>query len=108
MTVNGDLESDIDRLYALPLEQFVSERNTLARTLKQAGDTDAAADVAALRKPSLVAWAVNQLAHTRRRDVDLLLDAGKRLVDAQQTSISKGGRDDLDTAQASFRRAVSG
>ena len=103
-----DLAAGIDRLYALPLEEFVAARNELARALKKDGEADAAAEIAALKKPTLVAWAVNQLAHTRRREVDLLLDAGKRLVDAQQASIAKGNRTELDTAQTSLRNAVRG
>jgi hypothetical protein len=103
-----DLAAGIDLLYALPLEEFIAARNELARDLKKDGEADAAAEVAALKKPTLVAWAVNQLAHTRRREVDLLLDAGKRLVDAQQASIAKGNRTELDTAQTSLRNAVRG
>jgi len=103
-----DLAAGIDRLYALPLEEFIAARNELARDLRKDGEADAAAEVAALKKPTLVAWAVNQLAHTRRREVDLLLDAGKRLVDAQQASIAKGNRTELDTAQTSLRNAVRG
>lgn len=103
-----DLAAGIDLLYALPLEEFIAARNELARDLKKDGEADAAAEVAALKKPTLVAWAVNQLAHTRRREVDLLLDAGKRLVDAQQATIAKGNRTELDTAQTSLRNAVRG
>ena len=101
-----DLDSAGDGLYALPLEEFVSSRNELAKRLRREGDRDAAAEVAALRKPTLVAWAVDQLAHTRRREVDLLLDAGKRLVDAQQASLSKGSRAELDAAQAALRKSI--
>ena len=102
-----DLDRAGDGLYALPLEEFVSARNELAKRLRKDGDTEAAAEVASLRKPTLVAWAVDQLAHTRRREVDLLLDAGKRLVAAQQASISKGGRSELDAAQGSLRKSVA-
>src|SRR4029450_6337663 len=56
-------ESSVDRLYQLPLSDFVSARNALA---KEPG-ADAAA-IRALQKPSLPAWAVNQL-YWRRRDV---------------------------------------
>jgi hypothetical protein len=100
----GDLTRD--GLYALPLDEFVSARNELAKTLKKEGDAEGASKVAALRKPTLVAWAVDQLAHRHRREVDLLLDAGKRLIDAQQASIGKGSRSELDAAQASLRKSV--
>jgi len=101
-----DLDSAGDGLYALPLEEFVGARNELAKQLRKEGDKEGAAEVAALRKPTLVAWAVNQLAHTRRREVDLLLDAGKRLVDAQQASLSKGSRTELDAARAAQRQSI--
>jgi hypothetical protein len=50
------LESEIDRLYQLPLAEFTPARNALA---KQAGSE--AAQVRALTKPPIAAWAVNQL-----------------------------------------------
>jgi hypothetical protein len=106
--VNFDQDNDIDHLYVAPRDQFVHERDALARALRTAGDRATAAEVAALRKPTLVAWTVNQLAHTNRRDIDLLLDAGQRIIDAQQASISSGGRAELDAALATLRKAVSG
>ena len=105
--MNVDLYNDIDRLYVAPRDRFVHERDALVRALRKAGDQETAAQVAALRKPTLVAWTINQLAATRRREVDLLLDAGQRIIDAQQASISSGARAELDAAQASLRRAVS-
>ena len=56
-------DSPLDRLYQLPLSEFVSARNALA---KESG-TDSA-EIRSLPKPSLPAWAVNQL-YWRRRDV---------------------------------------
>jgi hypothetical protein len=50
------LDAEIDRLYQLPLDEFTAARNALARA---AGD--GAADVRALVKPPIAAWAVNQL-----------------------------------------------
>jgi chromosome segregation ATPase len=105
--VSARLEDEIDRLYAAPLDEFVSERKALSRKLKQAGAADAASEVAGLRKPTVAAWTVNQLARTHRRDVDLLLDAGKRIVDAQQASISEGGRAGIDAARMTLRKAVT-
>jgi hypothetical protein len=51
------LESEIDRLYQLPLSEFTAARNALA---KRAGGSDAAR-IRALAKPPITAWAVNQL-----------------------------------------------
>lgn len=50
------LESEIDRLYQLPLEEFTPARNALA---KKSGSEGSA--IKALGKPPIAAWAVNQL-----------------------------------------------
>lgn len=52
-----ELESEIDRLYQLPLSEFTAARNALA---KKAGGSDAAR-IKTLAKPPVAAWAVNQL-----------------------------------------------
>jgi len=73
-----DIDAELDRLYGLPLEEFTKARNDLSARLKKAGESDAAAEVKALAKPSIPAWAVNQLARTRKREVRALLDAAER------------------------------
>jgi len=50
------LDSEIDQLYRLPLEEFTAARNALA---KSAGPR--AAEIKKLEKPTLAAWAANQL-----------------------------------------------
>jgi hypothetical protein len=55
-------EDPAERLYEVPLEQFTDERNKLAASLKEAGDTEGARAVKALKKPDVAAWTVNQLA----------------------------------------------
>jgi hypothetical protein len=69
------IDSEIDGLYGLALEDFTKERDALARRLRADGDRDAAASVAELRKPVLAAWVVNRLARTRRADVEALVEA---------------------------------
>ena len=56
------IETEIDRLYGLPLAEFTKERDALARRLRADNRRDDAATVAELRKPVLAAWVVNQLA----------------------------------------------
>ncbi|MDQ5822178.1 MAG: hypothetical protein M3540_12125, partial [Actinomycetota bacterium] len=73
-----DVDAELDRLYGLPLDEFTKARNDLSARLKKAGATDAAAEVKALPKPSVPAWAVNQLARTRQREVRALLVAAER------------------------------
>ena len=70
---------DVDDLYGLPLDRFVPERTALSRELRKAGEREQAGEVAALRKPSVAAWAVNQLVRTQRKAIDELLEAGDGL-----------------------------
>ena len=98
---------DSDQLYGLPLDQFVAQRAALVKTLRADGDREQAAEVAALRKPSVAAWAVNQLVRTQRRAVDDLFAAGDALRDVQAEVMA--GRQDaqaLRDAAGDERAAV--
>src|SRR3712207_1776613 len=64
-----DVEAELDRLYSVPLEDFTEERNAIARAAKDAGDDDAAQRVKKLQKPSVAAWAINQLAREHADEV---------------------------------------
>lgn len=99
---------DVEELYGLPLERFVPERNALTRELRAAGKRDEAAQVASLRKPSVAARAVNQLARTHRRELHRLFTAGDALSEVQSSVLAgqAGGRD-LSEAHARERDAVS-
>lgn len=68
-------DSEIDRLYGLPLAEFTKQRDVLARRLRAEGERDEAAAVAELRKPVLAAWVVNRLVRDRRDDVEGLVEA---------------------------------
>ena len=70
-------------LYGLPLERFTEERNALAKKLRQEGRREQATEVSKLRKPSMAAWAVNQLVRTQRREVEALFKSGDGLQSAQ-------------------------
>jgi hypothetical protein len=70
-------------LYGLPLERFTEERNALAKGLRREQRRDEGAEVSKLRKPSVAAWAVNQLVRTQRREIDTLFDIGDTLQKAQ-------------------------
>jgi hypothetical protein len=89
---------DVDDLYGLPLERFVPERGALARELRAAGRREEAAVAAALRKPSLAAWAVNQLVRAQQRAVAELFASGDALRDLQSDVL--GGRTDAQALRA--------
>jgi hypothetical protein len=100
------LEREIDRLYALPLDEFTSARNELTRRLKNEGEKDAAIEVAALVKPSVPVWAINQLARQDKAALRGLLDAAAKLRKAQERALAGGGSDALRAAQAQERDAI--
>jgi hypothetical protein len=102
----ASLDREIDRLYGLPLDEFTSSRNALAKQLKGDGDGEAAERVASLAKPSLPVWAINQLARREKPKMRALLDAGAKLRKAQERALSGGGSDALRTAQADERDAL--
>ena len=78
-----DVDDDLDALFRLPLAEFTGARNTLAARLKKSGRGDEAARVKALAKPSVSAWAVNQLYWNHRKAFDQLITSGERFHKAQ-------------------------
>jgi hypothetical protein len=103
----GETLEEIDRLYELPLDEFTAARNDLAKRLKQEGDAETAEQVRGLTKPSVAAWAVNQLARREPEAVRSLLNLAARLRNAQERSL-KGERaaDELRAAQAEERDVI--
>jgi hypothetical protein len=100
-------EMDADELYGLPLEQFIPERTALAKSLRGQKRRDEAAAVAGLRKPSVAAWAVNQLVRTQRDATKGLFDAGDALRDAQSELLDgRGDGKALREARERQRTAV--
>jgi hypothetical protein len=78
-------------LYGLPLERFTHERNALAKQLRAERRREEAVEVAALPKPTVEAWAANQLARTQRRELEALFAAGERLARAQADLLAGHG-----------------
>lgn len=83
--------TDARDLYGLPLERFVAERSTLAKELRAGGRREEAEQVAKLRKPSVAAWAVNQLVRTQLGAVGELFKAGDQLQHAQAELLAGRG-----------------
>jgi len=100
------VEEGIDRLYELAPEEFVAARGELARRLRGEGDAPAAKRVAALRRPTVAAWAVNQAARRRPELVRDLLEVGERLRQAQRRALSGLRGDALRTAAHDRRIAI--
>src|SRR4051812_9663296 len=96
-----DLDQLVDELYALPLERFVPERDLLAKELRANGRRDEARQVAGLTKPSVVAWAVNQVVRAQRDEAAELWAAGDAVL-AMQASVVAG-----DASGAELRASIA-
>lgn len=99
------VDEAIRALYQGPLAEFVAARQALARRLKKEKDKQAAS-VAELRKPSLSAWAVNQLFAHEVRAMAALVEAGVRARAAQERASAGGEVRGLREALASIREEV--
>lgn len=98
-------EAEIDRLYSSPLAEFISVRKDIVTRLRGDGQ-DATADlVSNLKKPTVSAWVVNQLAHTNELDIQRLLKAGEILEQTQRDLLS-GKSNDFESARREEASAV--
>ena len=79
----GNLEDDVDALFKLPLAEFTGARNDLAARLKREGRANDSNFVKALAKPSISAWAVNQLHWNHREAFERLLSTSQRFRQSQ-------------------------
>jgi hypothetical protein len=98
--------NDIDALFSLPLENFTATRNALAARMKREGHADQAAEVKAIGKPSVSAWAVNQLYWKHRKEFDRLMEAGHRFREAQAAQLT-GKPADTRKASEARQNAIS-
>ena len=99
-------EAMLDELYGVELGEFIPTRKRLAKELKDAGEKDASAVLATVRKPTVAAWVLNQLARRERKQVDLLLDAGHRLGRAQAALLRGEGQASFDSARQAEQSAL--
>ncbi len=97
-------DAEVDQLYQVPLGEFTAARNALAK----ARGTDGA-DIKSLEKPTLSAWAVNQLYWHERATYDALIEAAIAMRQAHVQVISGHSADvaAAEVAHASTRREAS-
>jgi hypothetical protein len=106
LSVVPDVEQELDRLYALPLEEFTGARNDLVKRLGKAGQAEAAAEVKKLAKPSIPVWTANQLARREPGELRALLRSAEELRKAQERALAGKGAADLQKRLDEQRRAV--
>jgi hypothetical protein len=88
----------IDALYQLPLEEFTSARNALAKELKQP-------EIKELEKPNVAAWAVNQLYWKERETHARLVKASERLR-GEHRKLLAGKSSDIRDAEKAHRDVI--
>jgi len=89
--VAGDdaLREAIDELYSADPDEFMQRRGELAAAAKKSGGTAAGKQIAALRKPTRSAYAVNRLARADPDKIEDLLDLGSQLREAERSVDAK-------------------
>jgi hypothetical protein len=102
-----DIDDALNELYDAAPDEFVAVRKRIAKELKSAGRGEDADDIAKRRKPTVAAWALNRLARDHRRDVDLLLDSGHRLRQAQAGVLRGDAREAFEQAQRTERDTIT-
>jgi hypothetical protein len=97
---DAQLAGQIDRLYQLPLDEFTAARNALAKESGAAG-----AEIRALQKPPLAAWAINQV-YWRGRPAFHAFNASAAALRAAHTGVVSGKRADLRAAGKAHEEAL--
>jgi hypothetical protein len=106
MTTSQRKTDAIDELFQLPLADFTAARNSLASRLRKSGKREEADQVKALPKPSISAWAINQLFWKHRKAYDRLMEAGAQLRNAQSSQLA-GRSSDVRKPLESRREALT-
>lgn len=104
--MDASLAREAGALYKLPANEFTAARNARAKALRK-DNPELAAEVAKLTKPTAPAAAVNRLARRDPSEVRALIQAGKRLRDAQERAVAgRGGGENLQEAVREHRAAL--
>lgn len=74
-----DFDSVAEELYAGSRDEFIPRRAKRAAQAKTAGDKELAAKIKALRKPTVAAWLVNQVARDHAGELGDLARLGERM-----------------------------
>ena len=96
------LPQEAEKLLVAPPDRFVAERNALAKQLRGEGRSDDADAVAALKKPSVVVYAVNRAARDRPKPARAAAAAAVDLRNAQ----AGGDAEAFDSALAELDEAL--
>lgn len=100
------LASHVDAIHGLALDAFTAERDRRVKALRAEGYKQEAAALKQHRKPTVPAWAVDQLVRAAPDEVEHLLDAAEELRSAQHRAASGRGAQGLREANRRVRELV--
>lgn len=99
-----DLEAETDRLYQLPPGEFVAARKTLAARVD---DPEARRAVESLSRPTVTAWAVNQVFHRARPLYDAVIDGAAQVAAAHAGGDAEAVREAMRARRAAVDTACA-
>jgi DNA repair exonuclease SbcCD ATPase subunit len=102
-----DLAEVADELYGGPLADFIATRAARAKEAKADGDKTLGAEIAALRKPTTAAWAVNMAMRESPDEIERVLALGDALREAQASLDGAELRELIGQRQALVSAVVS-
>jgi hypothetical protein len=105
-TSSVDAREIVAELLAVPPAEFTATRTARVKALKADGDTELAAAVAKLRRPSVTTWAVNAAVRADTAGATALVDAVHALQRPGSTDVREATRD-LDSALDALVAAAS-
>jgi hypothetical protein len=97
------LSLSLERLYAVPLEEFLALRKQLAGELRSSGDIAASRAIAAAPKPTRTAWALNQVSR-RQPELPTALLRARDLAFAP----ARGNAEGVRQASRDYRERLNG
>jgi hypothetical protein len=86
--IPADVDTRIDALFSLDPSEFIAARDRETKELQAAGRSDDAKRVKALRRPTVAAWALNQVVRARPDALAELLAVSADLRTEQEAALS--------------------
>jgi hypothetical protein len=94
-------------LFRVDPNDFVARRTELVRELRGRGEKDQAAEIKALRRPTVPVWALNQVASEQNELVEQLMTTAAAARAAQQALLEGNAADNFRSALARRREAMA-
>ena len=108
-----DPDSALDELFSAPTAEFTSLRDDMVKQARSSGDVDLVARLRGLRRPTVAAWLVNQVARRHPDDVARLAEVGEALraahhdLDGDRLRALSARRQEINATLTGYARAVA-